>query len=293
MVDYNVRRDTYLKTGLILEGGAMRGIYTTGILDVLLENNIELDGAVGVSAGAAFGCNYKSRQIGRAYRYNLRFCRDRRYCGVYSLITTGDIFGADFCYNQIPLKYDVFDFEAYKNNPMEFYIVATDIETGEAVYRRFDDFDDGNFDFLRASASMPLVSQIVEIDGKKLLDGGVADSIPIRFFEETGYDRNIVILTRPKSYRKTENKMMPLVKMMYKKYPKLIEAMENRHRVYNETLDYIAEKEKRGEILVIRPESDLPIGKIEKNLEKIRETYIIGRKIATRRLEEIKAFLEK
>lgn len=281
-----------MKKGLILEGGAMRGMFTAGVIDVMMENNIEFDGAVGVSAGAAFGCNYKSKQIGRVIRYNTKYCADKRYCGIHSLVTSGNIYNTDFCYGEVPLKHDVFDFDTYRKNPMEFYVVCTDIETGDAVYRKYDGIEDHGFDWIRASASMPLVSQIVEIDGYKLLDGGIADSIPIRFFEHRGYDRNIVVLTQPKGYRKKRNSLLPVIKLKYKKYPKFIEAVGNRHIVYNETLEYIEHKEKNGEMLVIRPENKLPVGKIEKDPEKLKETYENGRSVAIKRLNEIMSYLD-
>lgn len=269
----------------------MRGMFTAGVMDVMMENRIEFDGAVGVSAGAAFGCNYKSRQIGRVLRYNMRFCNDKRYGGMHSLLTSGNLYNTDFCYGEVPLKHDVFDFETYKNNPMEFCVVCTDVETGEAVYRRYDGFEDHGFDWIRASASMPLVSQIVEIEGQKLLDGGIADSIPIRFFENAGYTKNVVVLTQPAGYVKKKNDLLPIIKLVYRKYPKLIEAMENRHRVYNETLAYIAQKEKDGELLVIRPEGKLPIGRVEKDPEKLKEVYNIGRVAAEKQLDTILQYL--
>lgn len=270
----------------------MRGMFTAGVMDVLMENGIEFDGAVGVSAGAAFGCNYKSRQIGRAIRYNMRFCGDKRYSGLHSLITSGNIYNTDFCYNEVPLKYDRFDFETYRRNPMAFYVVCTDIETGTAVYREYEGSETEGFDWIRASASMPLVSQIVEIDGGKYLDGGIADSIPIRFFESIGYDKNVVVLTQPASYRKKKNPLIPLMKMKYKRYPRLVQAMADRHTVYNDTLAYIAEKEQCGELFVIRPEEPLPIGKVEKDPEKLKAVYEIGRRIAAARLDEIKRYLD-
>lgn len=265
----------------------MRGMFTAGVIDVMMENGIEFDGAVGVSAGAAFGCNYKSKQIGRVIRYNTRFCKDKRYCGLRVLLKTGNIYSTEFCYGEVPLKHDVFDFQAYESNPMEFYVVCTDIETGKAVYRKYDGLSDHGFDWIRASASMPLVSQIVDIDGQKLLDGGIADSIPVRFFENAGYNRNIVVLTQPKGYQKKKNSLLPIMRMKYKGYPKFIEAIENRHLMYNEALEYIAKKENDGELLVIRPDSKLPVGKVEKDPEKLKETYEIGRTIATRQLDEI------
>ena len=281
-----------MKTGLILEGGAMRGMLTAGVMDVMMENDIVFDGAIGVSAGAAFGCNYKSKQIGRAARYNMKYCDDKRYCGIGSLIKTGNIFSTDFAYGEVPMKKDIFDFYTYKNNPMEFYVVCTDIESGEAVYHRYDDFSDHGFDWIRASASMPLVSEIVEIDGVKMLDGGVADSIPLKYFESIGYDRNVVILTRPGDYRKKKNNIIPLIKLKYKKYPKFVKAMEERHIKYNETLEYIAAEEQKGNVLVIRPDEALPVGRIERNRDNLKAAYEIGRNTAIKKLDKVRKFLK-
>ena len=191
-----------MKTGLVMEGGAMRGLFTAGVIDVMMEEEIEFDGAIGVSAGAAFGCNYKSKQIGRALRYNINYCKDKRYCSMKSLITTGNLYGAEFCYHELPDKLDIFDCETFENNPMEFYLVCTDVLTGKPVYKKCEKADYDCLEWMRASASMPLASKVVEIDGYKMLDGGVSDSVPLKYFESIGYDRNIVILTQPKSYRK-------------------------------------------------------------------------------------------
>ena len=202
-----------MKKGLVMEGGAMRGMFTAGVTDVMMEEKIEFDGAIGVSAGAAFGCNYKSGQIGRAIRYNMKYCSDKRFSGIGSLIKTGNIFNTDFAYGEVPLKYDIFDFDTYQSNPMDFYVVCTDIVTGQAVYHKYTGKEDHGFDWVRASASMPLVSQIVEIDNQMLLDGGISDSIPIRQFETMGYDKNIVILTQPREYQKGKNRLLPLLKI--------------------------------------------------------------------------------
>ena len=282
-----------MKKGLILEGGAMRGMFTAGVMDVLMENKIEFDGAVGTSAGAAFGCNYKSGQIGRVIRYNTKFSRDKRYSGFRVFLKTGNYYSTDFCYGEVPLKYDKFDFQAYKKNPMEFYVVCTDIEKGEAVYHKYEGNEKSGFDWIRASASMPLVSKIVEIDGKKLLDGGVTDAIPVKFFKNLGYDKNVVILTQPKGYKKGKSKSVPFIKMLYKKYPKLISLMENRHNMYNGTLKYIEDLEKKGELFVIRPEKALPIKRVEKDEEKLKETYKIGRQVMKENLDALKEYLDK
>lgn len=280
-----------MKKGLVLEGGAMRGMFTAGIMDVMMESDIDFDGVVGVSAGAAFGCNYKSKQIGRVIRYNTEFCRDKRYSGLRVLLKTGDIYSAEFCYGEVPLKYDIFDFDTFESDPMEFYAVCTDIETGKAVYHKYENRNDHGFDWIRASASMPLVSKIVEIDGMKLLDGGIADSIPVKFFESIGYDRNIAVLTQPKGYQKKPNSLMPVIRRKYKAYPRLIEAMQNRHIIYNQTLEYIEQQESVGKLLVIRPETKIPVGKVEKDPKKLQAVYEMGRKAAKKRFDEIKQYL--
>ena len=280
-----------MKTGLIMEGGGMRGMFTAGVIDVMMEAGIVFDGIIGVSAGASFGCNYKSRQIGRVIRYNTRFCQDKRYGGFRVLLKTGDYYSREFCYEEVPLRHDIFDFDAFESNPMEFHVVCTDVETGKPVYHLYGDRTDHAFEWIRASASMPLVSRIVEIDGAKLLDGGIADSVPVQYFESIGYDRNIVVLTRPEGYRKKKDSLLPLMKLKYKAYPKLVETMANRHVEYNDTLDYIVRRERAGELLVIRPEAPLPVKRTEKDPEKLRQAYEIGRRTAARRIEEIKRYL--
>lgn len=286
-----------MKTGLVLEGGAMRGMFTAGVLDVFMENGITFPGAVGVSAGAAFGCNFKSGQIGRAIRYNETFCKDKRFCSFRSLLTTGDLYGADFCYRVVPTEHDIFDYKTYCKNPMDFYVVCTDVETGKPFYKnciwKEEEWEKSNcFEWFRASASMPLVSRVVEIEGRKFLDGGVSDSIPLRFFESLGYEKNVVIVTRPHGYRKSKNKLAPFLSVVMKKYPNLADAMKKRHVMYNETLDYIKEQEEKGNVFCIRPDVPLPAGHIEHKKEVLRETYNIGRRVAKEKLNEIKEFLK-
>lgn len=281
-----------MKKGLILEGGAMRGMFTAGVIDVMMEHGIAFDGAIGVSAGAAFGCNYKSKQIGRVIRYNTRFCQDPRYGGLRVFLKEGNFYSKQFCYEEVPLIHDVFDFDTYESNPMDFYVVATDVDTGKAEYHLLADRNDHGFEWIRASASMPLVSRMVEIDGRKFLDGALADSIPVQFFESIGYDRNVVILTQPQGFRKKRDSLYPLMKQYYRKYPKLVEAIATRHEVYNASLDHIAQQEKNGNLLVIRPLEKLPISRTEKDPDKLRKVYEIGRSVAEHRIEEIKAFLQ-
>lgn len=280
-----------MKTGLVLEGGAMRGLFSAGVMDVLMEHQIAFDGAIGVSAGAAFGCNYKSRQPGRVIRYNTEYARDPRYCSLRSLFKTGDLFGADFCYHELPNKLDPFDTEAFQQNPMEFYVVCTDVLTGEAVYQKCGIADDEYFEWLRASASMPLVSRTVEIGGRRMLDGGIADSIPLRYFEQIGYNKILVILTQPEGYRKKKNKALPLIRLSFRQYPKMVEALEKRHKKYNDTLAYVKKREREGAVLVLRPQDSLSIGRVEHNPERMRQVYDCGRKVALQSLEQIEAFL--
>jgi len=280
-----------MKKGLVLEGGAMRGLFTAGIIDVMMEHGIWPDGLIGVSAGAAFGCNMKSRQVGRAIRYNKRFARDSRYSGVRSLLTTGDYFNAQFAYHVVPHKYDIFDNQAFEENPMEFVAVCTDVETGQPVYKRLEKCNEDTYDWIRASASMPLCSRVVCLEGYKLLDGGVSDSIPLEYAEQQGYERNVVILTQPLGYRKHHTRLMPLMRIGLRKYPLMVEAMDRRYLMYNRQLDYVAEAERQGRCLVIRPDEKLPIGHVCHNPEQMERVYQTGRQMGERKINEIKELL--
>lgn len=282
-----------MKKGLVLEGGAMRGLFTAGIIDVMMEHGVEPDGLIGVSAGAAFGCNYKSRQPGRALRYNKRFAKDKRYCSWQSWCKTGDLYNAEFGYHVIPTQYDLFDDEAFTQNPMPFYVVCTDVETGKAVYKQLTEATPLAYDWIRASASMPLASKVVELEGMKVLDGGVADSIPLEYFESIGYERNVVILTQPDGYVKEHNRLMPLMRIALRHYPKMIEAMDKRHLMYNKQLVYVYEAELAGRALVIRPEKPLPIGHISHDPEEMQRIYDIGRQAGEKHIDAICHFFAK
>ena len=282
-----------MKRGLVMEGGAMRGLFTAGVTDVMMEAGIVFDGAIGVSAGAVFGGNYKAGQAGRVLRYNLRFCKDPRYSSLRSLIKTGDLFGADFCYREIPDHLDPFDQAAYAANPMDFFVVATDVHTGRAVYHNCLDGGREDLEWFRASASMPLASRIVSVGGYDLLDGGIADSIPLAYLEEQGYNRNVVVLTQPMGYVKTKNKAMPLLRRVYKDYPQLLDTLARRQDVYNETTAAIREKERRGEVFVIRPEAPLDIHRVEHDRARIQAVYDLGRAVMEKRLEAMKVFLQE
>ena len=260
---------------------------------MLMERGITFDGMIGVSAGAAFGCNYKSGQIGRVLRYNTEYCRDPRYCGFRSLFTTGNIFSTEFCYGEVPLRLDPFDFGAFERNPMRFYVVCTDIETGLPVYHEYKGYADHGFDWIRASASMPIVSRIVEIDGQKLLDGGVADSIHVQFFESIGYRRNVVVLTQPKGYVKQKNRALPLVRRKYRAYPRLTKAMEHRHEMYNAELRAVEQGEAEGRLFVIRPDAPIPVQRVERNPDHLRLAYSLGRSTAEKAFPAMEEFLKR
>ncbi|MCR5686584.1 MAG: patatin family protein [Lachnospiraceae bacterium] len=278
-------------TGLVLEGGAMRGIFTAGVLDVFMENGIKFDNVIGVSAGACFGCNFVSGQVGRTIRYNLQYAKDKRYCSVSSLLSTGDIFGAEFCYHTLPMELDRFDEEAFVASGVPFYVVVTDVETGEAGYHRMKDGGYEELEWMRASASMPLVSNIVQIGGGKYLDGGVSDSIPLRASEALGCEKNVTVLTKPRGYRKSADRTMPLVKLKYRSYPNLVGAMQVRHIAYNEQFEYCLRQEKAGVNFVICPKSPLPIGHICHDPLVMRETYEIGRSEANELMPALERFL--
>lgn len=276
--------------GLVLEGGAMRGLFTAGVLDYLMEKNFEFDIAAGVSAGAAFGCNIKSRQKGRVLRYNLAYCKDKRYCSLKSLIRTGDMYGADFCYHEIPDRLDPFDVKTFDENPMKFYAVCSDANTGKPVYKLLEKADYECYEWIRASASMPLVSNIVKVGGYELLDGGMTDSIPLKFVQNQGADKTLVVLTQPRLYVKQKNSILPLMKISLRKYPKLYNEIAKRHIHYNSSRHYVFEQEKKGNIFVICPDAPLPAGKTEHNPEAIQKVYDIGRAAAEKNWDALCRF---
>ena len=280
-----------MKTGLIMEGGAMRGMFTAGVLDVLMENGLVADGAIGVSAGAVFGCNYKSHQIGRVIRYNTEYCNDKRYASFKNLVKTGNLYSEQFCYHEVPEKLDPFNEAAFAASPMDFFVVCTDVKTGEPIYHKCRKGDAEDVLWMEASASMPLAAKIVKIGHYGLLDGGVADSIPVRFFESIGYKRNLIILTQPKGYTKKKNKFLPAIRARYFRYPAFVEAVADRHERYNETLSYISMLEQAGKDYVIRPPIPLEIGAMERDPAQLRRVYETGRAVAQIQVEKIRDFL--
>lgn len=263
------------KIGLILEGGGMRGIYTAGVLDFFIDKNIDVNLVIGVSAGGCHAASYLSKQYKRAYHTNVDYINDKEYLSFRNLIRTGSIFGMDLMFNKIPNELYLYDHEAFNKSNTKFVVVATNCETGTAEYFELKDMKK-DITYLQASCSIPMFSNMVDIDGYKLVDGGVADSIPIEYALNQGYKKNIVILTRDKTYRKNKVKFTSFIRSRYKKYPKLVKSIENRHINYNKSLDLVNSLEKKGDALVIRPKFPVKVSQIEKNIDKLTQLYNDG-----------------
>ena len=276
-----------MSIGLVLEGGGTRGMYTAGVLDVFLDNNIEADKVVGVSAGALFGVNFLSKQKGRALRYNKRFNSDKNYMGMLPLLKEGNIVSTKYAYEDVPQRLDPFDDETFMKSGVPFYAVCTNVSTGKAEYIEIKSvFKD--MDILRASGSLPLVSKPVEIAGQKYLDGGIADSIPFKWMAAQGCDKLIVVLTRDISYRKTPSKGGDVYKL---KYPEVARLMDSRHIRYNASLYDLAKWEAEGKAFVIRPSSPVEVGRMEGDPDKLQAAYDLGVKDAENILESLKEYI--
>lgn len=278
-----------MSIGLVLEGGGMRGLYTAGVLDIFLDNNIEVDGIVGVSAGVLFGVNYVSKQRGRTLRYNKAYARDPRYMGMQSLIKTGNIINKDFAYYELPFTLDIFDEEAYERANIPFYATITNVETGKPEYIKLENVFE-QMELMRATSALPFVSKMVELDGNKYLDGGLSDSIPVNKTMEFGYDKIIVVLTRVKEYRKTKANPL-LTKLVYRKYPNLVRTILNRYKDYNASVEKIFDMESKKEIFVIRPSRLVDVKRIERNPNKLQEMYDLGVEDCKMCIEDLKAYI--
>lgn len=282
------------KVGLVLEGGSLRGLYSAGVLDVMMDNNIEIDCIVGTSAGALFGPNYFSNQRGRAIRYNKRFCKDRRNISFLSFLFTGNIVNKKFAYYKITKELDVFDNETFIKSGKELYVTATNIDTSECEYFKINDVIK-DMEKLRATSAIPIVTRPVKIDDNYYLDGGISDSIPVKKCLELGCDKVIVILTQPIDYKKKiiSKKKIKMIKLIFKKYPKLIKRIMNRHNEYNECIKYISELEKEGKVFAIRPSENLNIDLIERNPNKLESVYQIGIKDMKNKMKKLEKYLNK
>ncbi len=280
-----------MKTGLVLEGGGMRGIYTAGVLDVFMEHGIGFDGVIGTSAGAVHGCSFISGQKGRSIRYYKKYCNEPRFMSIKSFIKTGNVVETEFAYHELPERLDPYDYEGFKRNPTPFYAVCTNLESGKAEYIQITDMLT-QIDVMRASASLPYFSQIVEIGGKKYLDGGCADAVAIDAFIEMGYNKNVVVLTRPESYVK-KPEMRGVARIKYRKFPNFVKLLKRRHEIYNNTMERIKSLEESGDIFVIRPEKDLPASRMEHDASVIEATYNCGVSDALNCIRRLKQWLNR
>ena len=278
------------QAGLVLEGGGMKGVYTSGVLDFFLDKGLEFSSVYGVSAGACSMCSFLSKQRGRAINVSVDYLDTKKYCSVESLLTTGDLFHVETCYHLIPDYLDPYDYEAFDSYQGKAFSVVTNIETGRAEYLRVRDMKQ-DIDMIRASASLPLVSRNVKIGGSYYLDGGLADSIPLQKSIMDGNTRNVVIMTKEVGFVRKPSSHLELIKLRYLKYPKVYELMSRRHINYNETLAYIERQRENGQAFVIRPQRKSDVGRIEKDKEKLLALYREGYEGAEACYEELIQYL--
>ncbi len=279
-----------MKIGLVLEGGGMRGFYTMGVLDYLLDHQLMPDYVIGVSAGACHGVSYVSKQRGRSYRVNTNYLEDKRYISLSNFIKTKSVFGMDFIFDEVPHQLDLFDYETFLNSPVEFKLAVTDVETGKPVY-----FDKTHLNYdctvLKASSSIPGFAPMVDYQGRKYLDGGTSDAIPFSKAFEDGCDAVIVVLTRDRNYVKSPEPFRFFYKRIFKHYPRMIELLDERHLYYNQTLSKLKELEKEGKAIVIAPTHPIKISRFEKDLNNLQPIYDLGQNDAAKTLNQIKQFI--
>ena len=280
------------KSVLVLEGGAMRSLYTSGVLDVFMNNNIDIDCTVGVSAGALVGSNYVSNQKGRTANININYCKDSKYIGVGAIKNNKGLIGFDYLFGEIA-KDNPFDEKEFFSTKKRFVTGVTNCITGKTEY--FDKDLKNTYKLLQASSSMPLVSKIVEINGKPYLDGAIDCNVPIDWALDQGYEKIVVVLTRNKEYRKQplSNKMKKMYNLVYKKYPNLLKTMYDRPNKYNETYDEIEKLERENRIFVFRPNKNEDISRLERDQDKLRDLYEEGIDEAEKQLENLKKYLNE
>ena len=284
-------RDLAMKTGLVLEGGALRTIFSSGACDALLDGDLMPDYVVGVSAGIAYGVSYLSRQPRRNLEVVTTYAPDRRYMGMHNLADKHNrcYFGLKFAYDTIPNQLVPFDYDAFEAYPGQVEAVVTNLDTGKAEYLEVPRRDRQSV-VLQATCAMPLMFPIYHLDGKPFLDGGVADSIPWQRALDQGCDRVLVVLSRPRDYVRKPDKLIPLIRKTYRDYPNFVRAMEDRAAVYNRSREELFAREERGEVLVIAPDSTLGVSRIERDPNKLRLLWAKGYQQAVDRMEEIRAY---
>ncbi|WP_026859610.1 patatin-like phospholipase family protein [Jeotgalicoccus psychrophilus] len=275
-------------TGLILEGGGMRGLYTAGVLEYFAQHDIHFPYIIGVSAGACMAASFLSEQQGRNRTVSIDYVNDKRYLSFSNFIRKGELFGMDFIFDEIPNTLVPLDVNKIISGKEEFVIVTTNCETGEPMYFYKEDYDAQTLGkLLRASSSIPFFADAVKHDGKYMLDGGIVDPIPIIKAESDGLTKNVVVLTKPRGYYKKESRMSTIIN--YKKYPKVDERMKIRYKHYNERLDYIFEQEKKGNVVVIAPSENPGVGRTTRNTEKLEKLYELGFNDAKEQYEAVKS----
>lgn len=276
---------------LVLEGGAMRGQFTAGVLDYFMEQKLFCERVIGVSAGALNGYNYIAGSFGRACYINTKYCDDWRYLSMKSFVRTGNAFGRAFAFDEIPNKLEPFDYGAFTDSPMKLTVVSSDLDTGEADYHSLGD-PIVDIPYLIASSAMPLISKIVETDGKRLLDGGTCDSVPIIYSMLTGAKKHIVVLTQADDYVKEANKLMAILRQRYAPFPFYLDRLHYRHFEYNRIYRLLPKLHHEREAFVIRPPQPVTVGSMEKDADKLLDLYGQGYAEAARQWSALQAYLE-
>lgn len=281
----------FYNAGIIFEGGGMRGAYTAGIIDALLEHDMNFEYCYGISSGATHATTYLSRQRGRAIQIVTDYIKDKRYFSIKNLIKTGNLFNVDFIYDTIPHELNPYDYETAKNNPAKFFVGVINMETSKGEFLRVNDIEE-EYMKVCASMSLPLIANMVEIDGQRYLDGGISDSLPIQRSINDGNKKSVLVLTQDATYRKKLDKILPLVAIKYRKFPGFVHMVKTRHIRYNASLDQIAEEEKAGRAFVLRPKKPVKIGRLELNRKKMLALYREGYEDGIEAMPRLKAFLE-
>lgn len=281
-----------MNIGLVLEGGGMKGLYTAGVLEFLMEKNIYFPYNIGVSAGACMAASYLSRQKGRNKKVNIDLVNDYRYISYRNFIKNRELFGMDFLFDEIPKNIVPYDFDAFLSGSEQFIVGTTDCMTGKPVYFNKDKYKDNMLTVIRASSSLPLISKTVHYDEKQLLDGGISDPIPVKKAQLDGYMKNVIIMTKPTNFKRKPSRFSSVMKMLYKKYPNIVNVLEHRHIIYNETLAHIEIEKNKGNAFVIQPSIDLSVSRIERNQVKLNQLYELGYHDMKQQFEKLKEFID-
>ncbi|MFD3448981.1 patatin family protein [Microbacteriaceae bacterium 4G12] len=278
--------------GLVLEGGGMKGLYTAGVLEFFMENDLYFPYVIGVSAGACMAATYLSRQKGRNKKVNTELVSDPRYISFRNFVRKRELFGMDFLFDEVPNKIVPFDFETFLNGAEQFVVGTTDCETGEAVYYNKREHGNDILKIIRASSSVPFIAPAVEYDQKKLLDGGITDPIPIQKAQADGYEKNVVIMTKPAGFIKDPSKLYSLAKWLYRRYPNVANHLAQHYEIYNCTISHLCSEKQKENFFVIQPSVPLPVSGLERNKEKLVHLYELGYNDAKNQYEQLKQWIK-